>query len=97
MHNSRWLVSLTPSASEMELTQRCRLSPLKKGRVFHELLRTIHWMDLHPACFLRLQIDPSLLVNTREVCLSTGSGSKLTLKLNLTLDFPEILPHSHMV
>eukprot|EP00116_Pleurobrachia_bachei_P009795 sb/3470057/ len=25
-----------------------------------QLLRTIHWTDLHPACFLRLQIDPNL-------------------------------------
>eukprot|EP00116_Pleurobrachia_bachei_P011906 sb/3472168/ len=46
-----------------------------------ELLRTIHWTDLHPACFMRLKIDPDLPENTREVCLSTGSGSKLTLKL----------------
>eukprot|EP00116_Pleurobrachia_bachei_P009515 sb/3469777/ len=49
--------------------------PLEKGCVFQELLRTIHRTDLHPAYFLKLEIYPSLLENTREVCLSTGSGN----------------------
>eukprot|EP00116_Pleurobrachia_bachei_P000814 sb/3461076/ len=51
--------------------------PLNKGRVFQEILQlhVIHWTDLHPVYFMRLQICPSLLESTREVCLPTGSGS----------------------
>eukprot|EP00116_Pleurobrachia_bachei_P005368 sb/3465630/ len=59
-------------------THRRLLRPLKKGSVFQELLRTIHWTDLHSTCFLRLQIDPILLENTREVCLSRGNGFRPT-------------------
>eukprot|EP00116_Pleurobrachia_bachei_P004411 sb/3464673/ len=47
--------------------------PPKKGRVFQELFRTIHWTDLHPVCFLRLQIDPntfsSLFTRSRSLKL----------------------------
>eukprot|EP00116_Pleurobrachia_bachei_P011581 sb/3471843/ len=66
------------------------------GCFFQGMLPVIHWTDLHPVCRKRLQIDPNILENTREVCLSTGSGSKLTLKLKLTFDFPEHSPLSQM-
>eukprot|EP00116_Pleurobrachia_bachei_P010198 sb/3470460/ len=62
-------------------THRCRLSP-KKGCFFQGMLPVIHWTDLHSVCRKRLQIDLNILENTREVCLSTGSGSKLTRKVN---------------
>eukprot|EP00116_Pleurobrachia_bachei_P006680 sb/3466942/ len=54
----------------------------KKGRFFQGMfmLHAIHWTDLYPVGRKRLQIDPYILENTREVCLSTGNGSKLILQ-----------------